>query len=180
MNTALLSLCLFSVGQKPAEDAAFLDLIHERARSYAQAFQEENHAKLVELMHPKWAEQIGPRSRLVQAWKKKIAAHRYQGLWLDKYDVQRPTTIVKAGPDWLCIVPARLHFQAVEGQASQQSFLLALSHDQGKRWQEGNAAWAGEQCEPRDGPGRKPPPAFGEDEGGEDEQEVDRLAVDRL
>ena len=53
---------------------------------------------------------------------------------LERYDVDAPKELVKIGADWLCIVPAKLRFQAIDGSASLKSYLLALSHNQGKTW----------------------------------------------
>ncbi len=142
MSTAILALCVFAIGQPPTDNGATLRQAHDQAKAFAQAFHKDDYNKLAELSHPKLAEKIGSRARVAQAWKKKAAAYRYQGLKLEGYDVEAPKVLVKVGSDWLCVVPTQLKFQAIEGSASSNAYLLTLSHDQGKTWRilDGNDA----------------------------------------
>src|SRR6266851_5377960 len=134
MTTALLTCCLFAIGQEPPDDRQLLAQVHEHAKTFAQAFLKDDHAKLADWSHPKLAEKSGSRARLMHAWWKKTLAYRNQGMRLERYDVDAPKELVKIGADWLCIVPTKLSFQAIDGSASLKSYLLALSHDQGKTW----------------------------------------------
>src|SRR6266849_5111543 len=97
MTTALLTCCLFAIGQEPPDDRQPLAQVHEHAKTFAQAFHKGDRAKLADWTHPKLAEKIGARVRVMQAWRKKIAAYRYQGLELKQYDVDAPKELVKAG-----------------------------------------------------------------------------------
>lgn len=133
MTTAFLTLCLLGIGQEP-QDGKLLEAAHLQASAFAKAFQADDHAALAELTYPRAAALAGSKSRLVLAYKKKTAAYRRQGLRLEKYEVEAPKEIVKAGPDWVAVVPTKLSFQSVEGTASLKSYLLVLTRDQGKTW----------------------------------------------
>ncbi len=132
MSITLLTLCLL-VAQQPQE-RRLLDAAREQASAFAKAFQADDHAALAELTYPQLAQKVGSKTRLAAAWKKKAAAYRHQGLRLEKYEVDAPKQIVKAGSDWLAVVPAKLSFQSIEGTASLKSYLLAVTGDQGKTW----------------------------------------------
>ncbi len=133
MPITVLTLCLLGITQT-AQETSLLEAAQERASAFAKAFQADNHAALAELTYPKLAEKIGSKNRLAAAWKKKTTAYRHQGLRLEKFEVEPPTQIVKAGPDWLAVVRTKLSFQSVEGTASLKSYLLAVTRDQGKSW----------------------------------------------
>ena len=134
MTTSLLTLCLLCLGQDSADDRRTLVLVREQARTFARAFQDDDHAKLADLTYTREGDKSSSRSSLIYAWKKKTAAYRNQGFQVDTYQVQPAKELVKAGSDWLCVLPTLLTFQAVEGPASMKSYLLALSHDKGKTW----------------------------------------------
>src|SRR5262249_21682965 len=134
MHAGVIVLSLLAIGQDQNDEQKLLAQVHNEARTFAKAFKDDDHAKLVDLSFAPWLEQLGTRSRAVLAWRQQTAAYRCQGLQFESYDVEPPVNFVKAGKDWLCLVPAKMKFQALEGTAHRNSYFLALSRDQGKSW----------------------------------------------
>lgn len=132
MTGALLLVTLAAIGQ--TDDKSHLTQVHQEARAFAKAFQDDDAARLADLTFAPWLDKLGSRGRAVQAWRKRTAAYRHQGLRLEAFDVQTPEPIVKAGKDWISVVPIKLQFQGVEGPASLASHLFAISRDAGKTW----------------------------------------------
>lgn len=133
MNVALIAVSFLTIGQ-PADEQSALAQAREEARVFAKAFKEDDHGKLADLTFAPWVEKVGSRGRMILAWRKLTTAYRHQGLQIESYDIERARDLVKAGPDWLCVLPTKLKFQGLEGPVHQESHLLALSRDQGKSW----------------------------------------------
>jgi hypothetical protein len=116
MNAALVAMCILSIAQ-PADEQRALTQAREEARVFAKAFKDDDHAKLADRTFAPWVEKLGTRTRVLLVWRKQTSTYRHQGLQVESYEVEPARELVKAGNDWLCLLPTTLKFKGLEGPA---------------------------------------------------------------
>jgi len=126
-----LSLCLFSTTRADVHSR----LIKETAERTNKALLAADYATVADLTHPKLVQAMGGRPKLIATIQSTVAQMKAQGITFKSASIDNPTDAIAAKNGHLfAIVPFSISVALPFGVATQKSFLIANSIDQGRSW----------------------------------------------
>jgi hypothetical protein len=131
----LLLLASAAVAQTQLTEAATKQL-HAQAEESSRAFMEGNYERLADFTHPKVVELMGGREKMAEFVRKGMADMKTQGFETLSYTpATEPTQVLREGGKLYAILPAKLRMRTPDGVVFvSESFMIALSNDDGKNW----------------------------------------------
>jgi hypothetical protein len=92
--------------------------------------------RLADFTHPKVVELMGGREKMAEFVRKGMADMKTQGFETLSYTpAAEPTQVLREGRTLYAILPARLRMRTPDGVVFvSESFMIALSGDDGKNW----------------------------------------------
>ncbi|MEO6002543.1 MAG: hypothetical protein ABIZ04_09310 [Opitutus sp.] len=109
-------------------------VIIREARKCAAAWEREDAAAIVSFMPARVIQQMGGRAALITEMKDQFAQARSLGAQRLEASVGQPTMPRILGRMLACIVPVTAVLHGRHLDLTQQTHVLAISADQGKRW----------------------------------------------
>jgi hypothetical protein len=108
--------------------------IKEQAESVAKSLLEDDYETLLKFTYPKIIELSGGPDALIELIKNGKAEMSQQGVTFDKVMIGEPSQTVKAGDEIHGIVPQTVYMKVPTGIIENESYLLAISRDDGNHW----------------------------------------------
>ncbi len=108
--------------------------IKAQAEKAAQALLKSDYEVLKTYTYPKIAEEYGGVDRMMATAKSGREDLEAMGISLDSVAVGEPTDPVKAGDQLHCLIPQTTVIRKPDGTVTTESYLLAVSLDQGNHW----------------------------------------------
>jgi hypothetical protein len=138
-SSSLLRLwSMFSIGCALADSPVKVDseaaLIRRSAEENSAALVAGKYDRVVDFTFPKVVEMIGGRKKMVDLLRQGTEEMKTRGSRIQKVVVTEPTEIVRFGSKKVAVVPTTILVTVPEGTLRQNSFLLAISTDEGKTW----------------------------------------------
>jgi hypothetical protein len=124
----LVSVCITATAQIDKTK------IKAQADEAAQALLKGDYEIIGKYTYPKIAEQYGGVEKMMQTAKSGRADLEAMGIVLDSVVVGEPTDPVKAGDQLHCLIPQTTVIRKPDGVVTSESYLLAVSVDQGNHW----------------------------------------------
>jgi len=126
-----LSLCLCATARADVHSR----LIKETAERTNKALLAADYATVADLTHPKLVQVMGGRPKLIATMQSTVAQMKAQGITLKSASIDNPTDAIAAKNGHLfAVVPFSISVALPFGVATQKSFLIANSIDQGRSW----------------------------------------------
>jgi hypothetical protein len=132
--SAFVVLALATATAKAADDAKLKQLVKEKGQETSNALVKGDYAKVVDLTFPRVVQLGGGREKMIALLKKGVQDMKSRGITFRSAKVETPNQIAKAGRSLIAIVPFTLEMRIPQGKATQKSFLLGISDDDGKSW----------------------------------------------
>jgi hypothetical protein len=108
--------------------------IKAQAEEAAQALLKGDYDVMAKFIYPKIAEQHGGVEKMMKAAKVDMEMLKEIGITLDSIVVGEPTDPLKAGDQLHCLVPETMVVRKPDGKVTTESYLFAVSDDQGNHW----------------------------------------------
>ena len=136
LTSALLLLLASAAGAQVTLDEGATKQLHAQAEESSRAFMEGNYERLADLTHPKVVELMGGREKMAEFVRKSMADMKTQGFETLSYTpATEPTQVLREGRKLYAILPAKLRMRTPGGVVYvSESFIIALSGDDGKNW----------------------------------------------
>lgn len=110
-------------------------LIKETAERTNKALLAADYATVADLTHPKLVQAMGGRPKLIATIQSTVAQMKAQGITFKSAAIDNPTDAIAAKNGHLfAVVPFSISVALPFGVATQKSFLIANSIDQGRSW----------------------------------------------
>lgn len=107
------------------------ELIQTQAQEFATAFAKSEFLKVAELTHPNVIEKSGGQDYVLEDLKAERTSSSAQGLVYVEAEVEEPLKILKHGDEIQALVPVNYILQLADKEYKNQSYLLAVSRDEG-------------------------------------------------
>jgi hypothetical protein len=135
----VMTALLIATGLTAAPDAADADqhklqLAYTKARATVDALLNRDYQTVVDLTYPKVVELMGGPSREIVFIRDSMKQSESEGIALKQCHVERPTKLAGGDGHLFAVVPETLVLSVPDGTMTQQSYLLAISDDDGKSW----------------------------------------------
>ncbi|HEX6184026.1 MAG TPA: hypothetical protein VFZ44_09125 [Pyrinomonadaceae bacterium] len=135
LSASLLLLLASAAGAQVTLDPAAAKHLREQAEESSRAFMEGNYERLADFTHPKIVELMGGREKLAEVVRKGMVEMTTQGYETLSYTpAAEPTQVLREGRELYAILPARLRMRTPAGIYVSESFMIAVSGDDGKSW----------------------------------------------
>ncbi len=105
-----------------------------QAKAIAKATAKKDYAYLANSSYPKILEQKGGTEKMISELKEKTKQLSKMGIDFIDMKIGEPDPLFKAGSELHCLVPETLRFQTPAGELKQNSWLLAISNNEGLTW----------------------------------------------
>jgi hypothetical protein len=135
----LAIVCLVAFAPQDKPDTR-LETAVQQAKKSSEAAIKSDAATLVDLMPNKLIEESGGREKMVENVTKSFEIMKQQGMTIASAKVGQPDKLHKGGSVLYCLIPQSVVINigksaaAGEGTLSSDSYLLAMSDDEGKNW----------------------------------------------
>jgi hypothetical protein len=106
----------------------------ELAKVMEKAVLSGEHAKVVELTHPKVVEAMGGKDKMVEAIDGIMKAMKAQGIAIQSHTIGKPEEPVVDGKTAYVVIPTRMEMAGPQAKVTVESYLLGFSTDKGKSW----------------------------------------------
>ncbi len=110
------------------------DRIRTGADQYVQAILNKDYTTAVALTQKHLVELSGGKTAIVAAMTDQLTQFHAQGVGYDTINVGDPEAVLKIGAWSVSLVPAQVVLKAPGGRLKDDSYLLAMSDDDGKTW----------------------------------------------
>src|SRR5262249_35112704 len=117
-----------------AEEKVNVDKAVELAKVMEKAVLAGEHAKVVELTHPKVVEAMGGKEKMIEAIEKIMSAMKAQGIAIKSHTIGKPEEPVVDGKSAFVVLPTKLEMTAPQTKIAVESYLLGFTTDNGKSW----------------------------------------------
>jgi hypothetical protein len=117
-----------------AEEKVNVDKAVELAKVMEKAVLAGEHAKVVELTHPKVVEAMGGKDKMIEAIDRIMNGMKAQGIAIKSHTVGKPEEPVVDGKSAYVVLPTKLEMTAPQARIAVESYLLGFSTDHGKSW----------------------------------------------
>ena len=136
LTSSLLLLITSAAGAQVTLDEGATKQLHAQALESSRAFMEGNFERLADFTHPKVVESMGGREKMAEFVRKSMAEAKTQGFETLSYTpAAEPTQVLREGRKLYAILPAKLRMRTPGGTVYvSESFMIALSDDEGKNW----------------------------------------------
>ena len=104
------------------------------AEKVAKATIEGDAETIVDLSYPGLVKLIGGRKEMIEFTRAAIEQLRDEGDAFKKFEVKEPQTFYTEGANTFIVVPTRFEMMVSKKTVAGESYLLAISSDQGKTW----------------------------------------------
>lgn len=112
----------------------FSKKIKTDGRSMANSLIKKDYETLINFTYPKILELSGGKEKMIKAVAAGINKMENEGAKFVSVYIGKPKDIFKAGDELHCLVPQEITIEVPTGQLITNSFLLAVSMDQGLNW----------------------------------------------
>lgn len=133
---SLLFVSLLAAGafaqEQLGEEAA--GRLQTQAEESGRAFVEGNFERLADYTHPKLVELIGGREKLVEFLRKSVEEMKADGFVPLSSAPAAPAQVLRVGRQTYAIVPLKFKMRAPRQVLVSDSFMVAVSDDEGKNW----------------------------------------------
>jgi hypothetical protein len=133
LSSMLVVLLAGTAWAQPRDTAALLRC-KEQAAQCARSLVTNDHQKFLSCMPPKLLALVGGAEamlKLLDSTKKDMLD---KGIEIASAKVQAPPRLYTRGPDSFALVPMTIVINTPEGKLVQESYMLALSSDRGRKW----------------------------------------------
>lgn len=135
MKSFLLCLLLtMGLFQSVHAQNPYRDQILIQARVITRATEKNDYSTLAKKAYPKWQEQMGGVEKMTQSLKEKNKKLFSMGIDLREIQLGEPGPLFTAGKELHCLVSQSILFDTPPGKLKQESWLLAISNNEGKDW----------------------------------------------
>lgn len=115
------------------EDAA--KLLRAQAAEMTRAFMAGDYERLADFTYPKVVEAMGGREKMAEFVRKEMAEVKTNGFETLSYTpAAEPTQVLREGRETYAILPAVMRMGTPSGVMVGESFVIAVSADDGKNW----------------------------------------------
>jgi hypothetical protein len=133
---SLLFVSLFAVAtvaqEQLGEEAA--KRLQSQAEESGRAFLEGNYERLADYTYPKLVELIGGREKMIEVVRKGVEGMKAGGFVPLSSAPSAPSQVLRAGRRTFAIVPLKFKMRAPSQVLVSDSFMIAISEDEGKSW----------------------------------------------
>lgn len=112
----------------------YRDQILQQARVITRATEKNDNTTLAKKAYPPLQEQMGGPEKMAQALKEKSKKLFSMGIDLKEIQLGEPDSLYQAGNELHCLVSQSIIFETPPGKLKQESWLLAISNNNGKDW----------------------------------------------
>jgi hypothetical protein len=132
----LLFVSVFSAAsaaqEQLGEDAA--KRLQAQAEESSRAFIEGDFGRLADLTYPKLVELIGGREKLIEVVRKGVEEAKAEGFVPLSSVPSAPTQVLRVGRQTYAIVPLKFKMRAPNQILVSDSYMIAVSEDEGQNW----------------------------------------------
>ncbi|SFU40154.1 hypothetical protein SAMN05216480_102271 [Pustulibacterium marinum] len=125
---------LFLTAQMMVGQNKFSELITLEGNRMEKAMMEGNYEVIVEYTYPEIVNILGGKEKAFQMISGGMEQMKSQGLEFKEIEIGSPGDLYNAGEELHCLVPQRLVLESNQGTVETESYLLAVSQDEGKTW----------------------------------------------
>ncbi len=126
----MLAVCTLQV----TAQNKYAESINEAAADMELAMKSKNYQTLVKYTYPKVVEMVGGEENLLDLVKNSMEAVEAQGLLFKDIIIGEPQKLYTAGTELHCLVPQTVTMENSESIITSETFLLAVSTNEGKNW----------------------------------------------
>ena len=108
--------------------------ISESGKKMSEAIIANDYETLADFTYPVIIEMMGGRTNMIQATEDAISQMRNQGYVVSKIKFGKPENIFDAGDELHCLMPQTLEIKNPKGTIINNSYLIAVSKNQGEKW----------------------------------------------
>jgi hypothetical protein len=108
--------------------------IKTQAELTAQALLKGDYETFIEFTYPKVIEMLGGKEKMMAMLKNGTMEMEQQGIGFESVTIGTPSASVQAGEEIHCLVPQTIIMKIPNGKIKTETFLLAISPDNGGRW----------------------------------------------
>jgi hypothetical protein len=138
---SLLAAAVVAQGQLGEEAAKRLQA---QAEESGRAFLEGNYERLADYTYPKLVELIGGREKLLEVVRKEVEEMKAEGFAPLSSVPSAPTQVLRVGGQTYAVLPLKFKMRAPDQIYVSDSFMIAVSDDDGKNWKFLSGASVGE------------------------------------
>lgn len=108
--------------------------IKEQAEETGQSLLRGDYETLLKFTYPRVIEMVGGKDRMISLIKKGKVEMEQEGVSFETVTIGEPSETVKAGEELHCLVPQTIVMKVPNGKLKTESYLLAISKDNGNSW----------------------------------------------
>jgi hypothetical protein len=108
--------------------------VREQADLLAKALLKDDYVTVLRFTYPKIVEMVGGSERMINLIKQGKDQMAQQGVGFDTVEIGEPSKIVTAGEEIHCLISQTIFLKVPKGRMKTESYLLAVSKDQGNHW----------------------------------------------
>lgn len=117
-------------------------LLKAAAEKYVQAYLRQDYATCMSMMGSALVEALGGKITVLDHYRRTEEALQQHQLKLETMTVDEPRTVVVRGPqDQFVVIPEKHIFTGQEGKYILNSYLLAISENNGQSWNMLEGSW---------------------------------------
>jgi len=136
MKIKLLRLLLAGCAVLPlvARGQRLTSVVEQEAAKYSRAVVANDYEKVLSYTHERVIDTMGKKDAAIERMKKSSEAMKAKGFGIEDTKVGLAQDPQKIGPWTVTVVPETLTLRMPGSKAQQESYLLAISADEGKSW----------------------------------------------
>lgn len=108
--------------------------IKEQAEITARSLLDGDYETFLKYTYPKVIEMVGGPDKLIALLRQGKIEMGQQGISFESVTIGEPSETVKAGDEIHCLVPQTIFLKVPNGKIKSESYLLAVSKDNGNNW----------------------------------------------
>jgi lysophospholipase L1-like esterase len=135
MNLLLTGLlCATLSAPLPGDEKDEAAVVKAKAEEALNLFLKGDYKKFTELTHPRVVKELGGPEKMADALAARMKQLKDQGYEVRSVKVADPTTSASTDDARYLVVPYTLEMKSPKGKATVQSYVVAISSDNGKAW----------------------------------------------
>ena len=115
-------------------DSVLKKNLQDQLTQMTHAFISNDYETLVKFTYPSLVEKAGGLEKSIEQVKKDIEDLKEQGVTFDSISIGQPTIFVSAGEEIHTLIPQTLFLNVPRGTLMSESFLIAITKDEGLTW----------------------------------------------
>lgn len=108
--------------------------IKAQAELMATSLLQDKYETLLKFTYPTVIEMVGGQAKMISIIKTGKGDMAKQGISFETVTIGEPSKTVKAGDEIHCLVPQTIFMKVPKGRVKSESYLLAVSKDNGDNW----------------------------------------------